>query len=123
MNNTDSLSMSFGSRGKSTLPASEASEQTTEATPGGEQEVRWEIVARTPGLLQAQIIAGRLAAEGVPVRVWQEGAGQALGLTVGMLGTGHVLVPESHADQALEILALELDEEDLEAYDEYDEEE
>jgi hypothetical protein len=78
---------------------------TSETTPGGKREVRWHTIARTAGLLPAQILAGRLESEGIPTRVWQEGAGRALGLTVGMLGTGHVMVPESYAEQAGQILA------------------
>ena len=74
---------------------------------GGRQEVRWEVVAQAPGITPATIIAGRLQAEGLPVRVWQESAGQALGLTVGLLGTGYVAVPEEFVDQALEILDYE----------------
>lgn len=76
-------------------------------TPGGSREVRWEVVAQAPGITPATIIAGRLQAEGLPVRVWQEAAGQALGLTVGLLGTGYVAVPEQYVDQALEILEYE----------------
>lgn len=85
--------------------------------PGGRQEIRWEVVAQAPGITPATIIAGRLQAEGLPVRVWQEAAGQALGLTVGLLGTGYVAVPKEFVDQALEILELEY-EEDAEAWDE-----
>ena len=89
-----------------------------ETSPGGQSEVRWEIVARMPGITPATILAGRLQAEGIPVRAWQEGAGQALGLTVGLLGTGYVAVPEEYAAQALEILATE-----VEITEEWDEEE
>jgi hypothetical protein len=91
-------------------------------SPDGSQEVRWKVVAQAPGITPATIIAGRLQAEGLPVRVWQEAAGQALGLTVGLLGTGHVLVPEEYVEQALEILAYEagpLEEE--EAFEDFDE--
>ena len=42
--------------------------------------------------------------EGIPARAWQEGAGQATGLVVGLLGTGHVVVPEEFAEKAREIL-------------------
>ncbi len=76
-------------------------------------DVKWEVVALTSGLLQAQIIAGRLQNEGIPTRAWQEGAGQALGITIGLLGTGHVMVPEEFVDQALDILESE-DSEDVE---------
>jgi hypothetical protein len=77
---------------------------------------RWEEVAQTNGLTVAEIMVGRLQAEGIPARAWQEGAGHALGLTVGLLGMGHVEVPAEFADQAREILAvgedLEFDEEE-----------
>ena len=88
---------------------------------GSRQEVRWQVVAEAPGITPATIIAGRLQAEGIPVRAWQESAGQALGLTVGLLGTGYVAVPEEFADQALEILGYEEEPEDWDE-EEWDEE-
>jgi hypothetical protein len=76
---------------------------------GGDREIKWKTVTKTAGLMPAEIIGGRLQAEGIPVRVWQEGAGQAFGLTVGLLGTGYVQVPEDYLEQAEEILASEPD--------------
>ena len=92
------------------------------SSPAGQrQEVKWEVVAQMPGITPATIVAGRLKAEGVPVRVWQEGAGQALGLTVGLLGTGYVVVPEEFVDKALEILEYEEDPADWDdQFDDYD---
>lgn len=84
-------------------------ESVQETNPGEQREIRWEIVARMPGITPATILAGRLQAEGIPARAWQEGAGQALGLTVGLLGTGYVAVPEEYAAQATEILAIDAD--------------
>jgi hypothetical protein len=100
MSNTDSQAMPFHKRNR-------LSDQAKATSPGGHEEIRWEVVARTPGYTPATILAGRLQAEGIPVRIWQEGAGQALGLTVGILGTGHVAVPEEYARQAREILGDE----------------
>jgi hypothetical protein len=71
----------------------------------GQRETRWEEVATTSGITTAQILAGRLQSEGIPARAWQESAGQAAGLVIGILGMGHVLVPEEFADQARQILA------------------
>lgn len=79
--------------------------KANETTPGGHAPIRWVIVTKTPGLAPATIIAGRLQAEGIPARAWQEGAGQALGLTVGILGTGNVAVPGDYAEKARQILA------------------
>ena len=78
-------------------------EMTT--NPGDQKEEKWEVVTKTAGLAPAQIIAQRLESEGIPARAWQEGAGQALGLTVGLLGNGYVMVPESYLDEAKAILA------------------
>ena len=71
----------------------------------GPGATRWEEVATTSGITTAQIIAGRLQAEGIPARAWQESAGQAAGLVIGALGMGHVVVPEEYVDLALDILA------------------
>ncbi len=68
------------------------------------QEINWVVVEQTMGITVAEIIAGRLQAEGIPARAWQEGAGEALGLIVGRLGTGHVVVPEEFAQAARDIL-------------------
>lgn len=96
-------------------PQPEASSKET--TPGGKKEVKWKVVAEAPGITPASIIAGRLKEEGIPVRAWQEGAGQALGLTVGLLGTGYVAVPEEFEEKAISIL-----EEDVEDFDDWQDE-
>ncbi len=87
-----------------------------ETIPGGQREVKWKVVAETAGITNAIIIGGRLQSEDIPTRVWQESAGQAFGLTVGLLGTGYVAVPAEYEARALEILATDeselVDEED-----------
>lgn len=88
-----------------TPPYAHDGKRADETTPGDQQETRWEEVAATSGIMAAQILAGRLQAEGIPARAWQESAGQATGLVVGILGTGHVIVPGAYAQQAREILA------------------
>lgn len=77
--------------------------KTREATGGGGDETRWVEVATTPGLTAAHIIVGRLKAEGIPSYAWQDGA-SAFGLTVGILGTGHVMVPEAYETLARSLL-------------------
>jgi hypothetical protein len=69
--------------------------------------MRWEVVEQTSGITAAEIVAGRLQSEGIPARAWQEGAGEAIGLIVGLLGTGHVVVPEEFAERARAILAAD----------------
>lgn len=85
-------------------------------------EIRWEIVARTPGITPAHIIVGRLQAEGIPARAWQESAGQAYGFTVGLLGTGYVSVPEEFVAAALDVLEAQ-DEAELDEAEFFEDEE
>jgi hypothetical protein len=99
---SEALPLNIGDQ-DDTLSAKESPAGTT--TPGGEQKTQWKVVAKTAGLIPAQIIAERLKSEGIPARFWQEGAGRALGLVVGLLGTGHVIVPQSYVEQAEAILA------------------
>ena len=79
------------------------------------EEIKWVKVAETSGITPAELLAGRLQAADIPARAVQEGAGQALGLTVGLLGTARVLVPEERVEEARALLDLEAeaDEEDL----------
>lgn len=90
-------------------PLDEEPEATNAAdVPAGDKRaVNWVIVANTMGLLAAQLMAGRLQADGIPARAWQEGPASVFALTVGILGTGHVAVPEEFAEQAEAILAVE----------------
>ncbi|MDX1613070.1 MAG: DUF2007 domain-containing protein [Candidatus Promineifilaceae bacterium] len=82
---------------------SSAAEQAAEAR-GGRREVQWQVATKTGGLAPAEMIAQYLRNEGIPARAWQEGAGRALGLTVGLLGTGYVMVPESQLERAKTLL-------------------
>lgn len=91
------------------------SAKSVSTTPSGEDEIKWVVVAKTMGLMAAQIMADRLQSDGIRAWAWQEGAGRALGLTVGMLGEGRVLVPEENEEEARAILEAaaeqEIDEE------------
>ncbi|MBE0431642.1 MAG: DUF2007 domain-containing protein [Dehalococcoidia bacterium] len=55
----------------------------------------------------AHIIKGRLESEGIPALLSYESAGLVYGITVDGLGEAKVMVPESLAEQAREILAVE----------------
>lgn len=64
------------------------------------EDADWVEIAVVGGITVAEVIATSLRAAGIPALAYQEGAGQALGLTVGALGDASVLVPESRADEA-----------------------
>lgn len=55
------------------------------------------------GQLQAHIIKGRLESEGIPVLLQYES--EVFGLTVDGMGEVRIMVPESLADRARDILA------------------
>ena len=82
--------------------ATETHDQTT--NPKGQQPVEWQVIVKTNGLMEAQVMAGRLQSEGIPARAWAESAGQAIGISIGLLGTGFLAVPEPFVEQALGIL-------------------
>ncbi len=64
----------------------------------------WVLVDRTQGMLAAEMIKSQLEAEDILVMINQEGAGHALGLTVGPLGEVEVLVPSDQEAAAREII-------------------
>lgn len=49
---------------------------------------------------EAEVLAGLLQAQGIPVERLQEGAGRAMGLIYGPLGNVVLLVPQQHAEAA-----------------------
>jgi hypothetical protein len=71
-------------------------------------DVKWVRFWETPGILAAEVIAGRLQTEGIPAWVWQQSAGAAMGLNYGPMGRGHVMVPEDQLELARQIMASNL---------------
>ncbi len=93
--------------------AEQAEDDAAETTHGGREPINWVQVAETMGTPNAVIVAGRLESEGIPTRVTQEAAGaRVFAVTVGILGTARVWVPEELAVQAEEILSRDWDEEE-----------
>ena len=70
-------------------------------------------VYRTAGLLQAEIIKGRLESAGIPVMLDYESLGRVIGITVDGLGEVRILVPNERADEAKELLAPSADDEQV----------
>ena len=79
--------------------------QNMDETP---EDIKWTKFWETSGSLSAEVIAGRLRAEGIPSWVWQQGAGAAMGLIYGPMGRGHVMVPEDELDHARRVMATDL---------------
>lgn len=64
----------------------------------------WVAIERVPGEFQAEILRGLLEAQGIRVFLSQEGAGRAIGLSVGPLGEVEILVPAESRQLALQVL-------------------
>ena len=71
-------------------------------------------VYRTAGLMQAEIIKGRLESAGIRVMLDYESLGRVMGITVDGLGEVRILVPNERADEAKELLAPSADDEVIE---------
>lgn len=67
-------------------------------------EDHWVQVAEVNGMLQAEVFRGMFEAQGISVWITQEGAGRAMGLTIGLLGVVQILVPSHDEEQAKELL-------------------
>jgi len=55
----------------------------------------WKTVITVQGELQAELLRGLLEAQGIPVRLSQEGIARVFGLAVGPSAEVDILVPES----------------------------
>lgn len=67
-------------------------------------EQQWEVVEVVNGDFQAQLLRGLLEAQGITVQLSQEGAGRAIGLSIGALGEVQILVPSDSKAFAQQIL-------------------
>jgi len=77
------------------------------------REEKWVVVCKAAGMINAQIILGRLAAEGIPARLQYETIGViSCSLDVNGLGEVKICVPESCFAEAEEALKLRLTEND-----------
>jgi len=63
------------------------------------------MVYRATGMLQAEVIRGRLESAGIPAILDYESLGRVMGITVDGLGEVRVLVPDERAEDAQQLLA------------------
>jgi len=64
----------------------------------------WIVLDEVAGMFQAEILRGLLEAQEIPTVLSQEGAGRAIGLTIGSMGTVQILVPSKDQERARELL-------------------
>jgi hypothetical protein len=77
-------------------------------------EENWVVVCRAAGMVNAQIILGRLQADDIPAHLQYEAIGViSCSLDIDGLGEVRILVPESFVNQTKEILSQHFNENDL----------
>lgn len=64
----------------------------------------WKVLTDVNGPLEGELLKGLLEAQGIPVVLNQEGAGRAIGLTIGPLGLVQILVPAEQYQEAQQVL-------------------
>lgn len=64
----------------------------------------WVVLVEVAGMPQAEILRGMLEAQEISTVLSQEGAGSAIGLTIGTLGTVQILIPSDDLERAQELL-------------------
>ena len=106
---TGSFGDLFGKPFKHSADRDQEGEEETLATTGGSYDQEPEVVWEAANLMEAQIVRGRLENEGIPAIIRGEALGQIYGLTTGSLAATDVLVPAPLAEKAREILATDVD--------------
>ena len=62
------------------------------------------LIHRAAGLMQAEVIKGRLETSGIPVMLDYESLGRVMGITIDGLGEVRIFVPDQFAQAARELL-------------------
>ena len=75
-----------------------------------------EVVYRAYGMMEANVVKGRLEASGIPAALDGEAAAQLFGITLPDLGEVRILVAVEQAEEARELLGAEpVDDDEAEA--------
>lgn len=61
-------------------------------------------IYKAAGQLEAEMLKSFLESQDIPVTLNQESIGRTYGLSAGRLGEVHILVPDTHEDEARQIL-------------------
>jgi hypothetical protein len=76
-------------------------------------EYTWEVVSIASGMINANIIVGRLETEGIPTKLKYEAVGPIYAITIDGLGEVKVMVPSEYVDLAHAVLSRTYEEDDL----------
>ncbi len=76
-------------------------------------EERWETIATASGMIQANIIQGRLESQGIATQLRYEAAGSIYAITIDGLGAVRILVPSPDGERARVLLSRSYDDGEL----------
>ncbi|MHB8907884.1 MAG: putative signal transducing protein [Syntrophales bacterium] len=76
-------------------------------------ETQWEAIATASGMIQANIIRGRLESQGIVTRLRYEAVGSIYAITIDGLGAVRILVPSADCERARELLSRTYEDGDL----------
>lgn len=82
------------------------------------EDERWDVVHRASGMINANIILGRLETEGIPTRLKYEAVGTIYPITIDGLGEVQIMVPSNYLEYAREVLSHSYENEDMNWKDE-----
>ncbi|HEY3290480.1 MAG TPA: DUF2007 domain-containing protein [Anaerolineae bacterium] len=71
--------------------------------PGDQEPIKWVVIAIV-GWGEAEVIHSKLESVNIPCLLQREAAGAVFGITFGPMGEVRVLVPESLAEEALDVI-------------------
>jgi len=74
---------------------------------------KWDVVHRASGMVNANIIVGRLETEGIPTRLKYEAVGTIYPITIDGLGEVKILVPSRYLEYAREVLSRSYENDDM----------
>jgi len=77
------------------------------------EDDKWVVVSVATGMINANIIVGRLESEEIPTKLQYDVVGAIYGLTLNGLGEVKVLVPSRYVLRAEEVLARSYEDEDI----------
>ena len=89
--------------------ASGVSAESVLQIPARDDDAEWVQLVETTGAEEAALLVSYLQANGIEAFAWQEGAGRAFGLTIGVLGASHVMVRDDQVQLARSVLEAEVE--------------
>jgi hypothetical protein len=73
----------------------------------------WEVVCSASGMINANILVGKLETEGIPTKLQYEAVGTIYAITIDGLGEVKIMVPSEYLEKARTIISETYNEEDL----------